>query len=384
MTSSKDQADKKGLLEYCEIILEIISPPVIWMYRYFGGEFIVRKFYPPKNSGAFPTGFIWVFGIYIASFGVASQRYENRIDIIENRANSIFAQLTVSSVARETLSRISTVQNMWCPEKPEILNPLSVIRSLFCKPVKYQEMVQLLMERLEDWKRLLKHVNLQNAILKGAHLTNADMSDADLSKADLREADLREADLKDANLQYANLGKADLRGAKLSRANLRGANFKGAFLERTHLDKTNIDETSEFEPKWLIVWKIVNSGGILKNLSRANLSEAILRYADLRQADLDDANLSKADLSYADLSEANLRGADLSEADLDDANLWRANLREADLSKAILNGVANGSLTANQLCEAKTLNEALLHKSMKDQTEEKCPELSKHARVLGR
>ena len=101
-----------------------------WILRYSSAEFIYRKFNPPKDSGALPTGLVWMIGIYVAFFGVASQRYENRVDIIENRTNSIFTQLA-TDVYEKALSRISTVQRMWCPEKPEILNPLSVIRSLF-------------------------------------------------------------------------------------------------------------------------------------------------------------------------------------------------------------------------------------------------------------
>lgn len=101
-----------------------------WIFRYFGFEFIYRKFNPAKSLGALPTGAIWLMGIYVAFFGVASQRYENRIDIIENRANSVFAQLAVTSVQKKALSRISRVQNMPCPEKPDILKPVSVFRSL--------------------------------------------------------------------------------------------------------------------------------------------------------------------------------------------------------------------------------------------------------------
>ena len=112
MTSSKVQPIKKGLVEYCEKIIEIISFASKAMFRYSGMEFIFRKFYPSKYPQPLPTGLIWLVGIYVAFYGVASQRYENRVDIIENRANSIFTQLA-TDVYKKALGRIATVQNMW-------------------------------------------------------------------------------------------------------------------------------------------------------------------------------------------------------------------------------------------------------------------------------
>lgn len=125
MTTSKDQPIKKGLFEYCEIILDIISPPFIWMYRYFGGEFIVRKFYPSKNSGAFPTGFIWLIGLHVALFGIAFQRYENITLQIDNLVNGLTAQLGTDR-RLYALPRIPRIQWMPCPKKPQIFNPKSV------------------------------------------------------------------------------------------------------------------------------------------------------------------------------------------------------------------------------------------------------------------
>jgi uncharacterized protein YjbI with pentapeptide repeats len=297
--------------------IEITSSSIKWIIHYSGLEFIYRKFYPSKNPQPLPTGFIWLIGIYVAFFGVASQRYENRIDIIENRANSIFAQLATDAY-KKALSRISTVQDMWCPKKPDILNPISIFRSLFIE-AEYPEMVKLLKETIEDWKEKLDGVNLNNAHLRGAHLRGAGLSEADLSAADLSESDLKEANLFRAVLLKANLRKADLMEANLRRADLRKA-----------------------------------------DLRESDFMEANLREADLREANLSGAGLSEADLSGAGLIEADLSGADLS---------------GADLSRASLSGAKN--LTINQLCKAKTLYLAKLLPRIKQQTEKKCPELLK-------
>jgi uncharacterized protein YjbI with pentapeptide repeats len=311
LVKKKGRGIAKGIIVK---FIKITSPSIRRIIRYSGLEFIYRKFYPSKINQSLPTGFIWLIGIYVAFFGVASQRYENRIDIIENRANSIFAQLGTGAY-KEALSRISAVQDMWCPKKPDILNPISIFSSLFIED-EYPEMVKLLAETIEDWKKELYGVNLQNANLRKANL----------SEAVLFKADLRGADLRNVNLIEADLFKADLRGADLRGADLR----------------------------------------------EANLSEADLRKANLSEADLMEANLSGTDLRKANLTNAFLEGADLSAAGLIGANLGKADFSKADLSKASLSGAIN--LTANQLCDANKLDNALIDKKIKKQTERKCPE----------
>lgn len=70
---------------------------------------------PETNIRPPATFLIWFSGIlsvYIALFSIASQRYEAKVDVIENRANSFFAQLGITEIRRETLSRaISILKN---------------------------------------------------------------------------------------------------------------------------------------------------------------------------------------------------------------------------------------------------------------------------------
>lgn len=243
-----------------------------WIFfHYTGIRFIGSLIHPVKQSkvnddsyrkpATFP---LWFLGIYIACFGVASQRYENRIDIIENRANAIFTQLG-TPIYKKALARIPRVQRLPCPVKPNIKNPLTVWKSLFSADTVYTEMVDQLKETVEIWKDSLNQVNLSEAILDSAFLRGAKLSGADLSYADLSWAVLWEADLSGANLY-----KADLREASLDGADLSGA--------------------------WLI---------------GANLREASLGGADLSWAALIRADLSGADLTGAVLGGAYLDGADL-------------------------------------------------------------------------
>ncbi len=213
----------------------------------------------------------------------------------------------------------------------------------------------------------LQEVDLQGADLRWASLERANLSGADLSAAclqlaslrgailspetqidpkwrlvweivngqanvkNLSEADLRVANLSEANLSRANLSGADLSQANLSQADLRGANLQGSNLRRARLKGALVSAETQMDPKWRLVWEIVNGQADVKNLS-----EADLRVANLSGADLSGANLSWADLRVANLSEANLSGANLSGADLRGANLDGTDLRGANLKDAKL------------------------------------------------
>ena len=266
-------------------IWKFIIKWLLWEFIPF--RFILTKSWekisPPINpeTGVRPpaTFLIWVsgiFSVYIALFGIASQRYEARVDVIENRANSFFAQLGIKEIRKETLSRVPSIQTMPCPQKPELFKANTVIESLFFENVEYSGIVTLMKETLVIWKVYLKDVNL---------------SEVDLSEADLIGAKLKGADLFFANLKGADLIEADLTNANIEQANLISANLKNADLENAYL-------------------------------SEADLSEANLSGAKLKGADLSFANLKGAELVGADLRETNLNYANLEGADLEGASIY--------------------------------------------------------------
>lgn len=228
----------------------IISKFIKWIFHYSGAKYIYNKFNPSNELENLPTGLLWVVGIYVAFFGVASQRYENRIDIIENRANAIFAQLGVPSVQKMALSRIPRVQNMWCPKKPEIIWPHTPFISLFSnKNYKYEEMVAQLKETIEDWNKSLEGVDLRNAILKDAILNGVIFKNTYLKGANLKDAKLMGAKFEGTNLRDADFTDADLSRAIFLDANLRGA--KGLTVKQLCMAKkihyTEIDSPLEIQ-----------------------------------------------------------------------------------------------------------------------------------------
>ncbi|MCJ2541720.1 pentapeptide repeat-containing protein [Thermostichus vulcanus] len=174
----------------------------------------------------------------------------------------------------------------------------------------------------------LRQRRLDGVNLAGTNLRNANLSETWLRKANLKDCILSGANLKRANLEFANLAGTDLTGAILWHANLKFA---------------HISSTTKLDPKWKLVWELVNFGEMGrdltgKDLSGANLKSAQLKSAVLRNANLRGALLSGADLTGADLRENNLRGADLSHAHLVGADLEGSVLRGANLHGARFDG----------------------------------------------
>ncbi len=292
-----------------------------------GLRFIWEKSFPPSTIPARPPATIifWLLGVYLALFGWASLKYELTVAKIEKRANIVFLQLS-SPAYKRALGRIPEIQHLPCPALPQVLKPATVYHSLTGRST-YFQMVDLLKETIEDWKRSLDTVELQRAYLPHARLW-----EADLQEANLKNANLRHAQMWDANLQDAVAWDADFENTNLKDADLRGADLRGANLENANLENTNLEN------------------------------------ADLRNTSLIKANLKNANLKNADLREANLRQANLSGAVLKDSRLWNADLRQANLQGATY-------LQPENLAMAQDLYQAQLDIKIKIQVQKQSPHL---------
>jgi len=226
----------KHLLRFLRFCGEGVPLLVFWLrwllWDFSGLHFIYLKIFPPKPSEENPsTFFLWLIGIYIALFGVASQRYENRLDRIENRANGIFSQL--GSGPKQALTRIPDAQRMKRPVKPELIDPKSVFCSFLCAQEPDEETVNALRNVVVSFKD-----DLSNIHLNGVNLQRTNLFGANLFGTSLMGADLSEADLSRSNLQRANLFRANLIRASLRKANLSGANLWQAYLQEADLSRT--------------------------------------------------------------------------------------------------------------------------------------------------
>lgn len=286
---------------------------------FLGLRFIYGKLNPEKNEDLQKQGykkpatlFLWLIGIYIATFGIASNRYENRIDIIENRLNRLYAQIPKD--IHVAFQRINDVQKMLCPAKPKIRDPFSVIKSFWASDDRiYEEGVDQLKQLVEDWAQKTETIQIRL------------QREPDLEKKDWIKHIKKTA--KDEKIDRVNkigvLAGADLQGAYLVGANLWKSHFEGSNLEDVNL-------------KGSVLWYAHLEGATLVNV---NLESADLNDAYLEKTDLSWAYLKNAKLRDTRFGEANLRGAHLGRGHLwyayfDGAKLWDACLCKADLKNA--------------------------------------------------
>ncbi|MCK5122565.1 MAG: pentapeptide repeat-containing protein [Candidatus Pacebacteria bacterium] len=267
----------KQIIYRTKKILKKLSKFIIWIIWDFSGiRFVWQKIRPPidkaTNKRQPATFLLWIVSIYLVLFGITSQIYENRVDIIENRTGAILVQLFApvdTFQFKNALSRISTVKNMSCPVKPNIFKPQSIFNSLF-KNGRHEETVALLEEATMNFKGNFNNVNLSGADFRNVYLENADFQDSNLEYADFQDANLKHADFRNANLSSANFQDTDdtddnnlqyaiFQGANLSNANFQDADlfdadFQNAFCKNTNfkieqLSKVKTLYNTELDPE---------------------------------------------------------------------------------------------------------------------------------------
>ena len=297
--------------------IQWVAKSIWWIFWEFSGIHYIActlNLKQKKNEKPPVAAGIWIIGIYIALFGLASQRYVGRAGIIENRISTIITSLSTSGF-KQAITGIPHTQSMLCPVEPVLWNPVATMTSLFGFKKPYSEGVALLKKTVENWKDSLSEVDLANVDLRGADLSEASLKGAYLFMADLKGADLRGADLKNACLRKAELDSVDLEGAKLEGADLSGADLTAACLGVATLNGAS--------------------------LAGANLTGAHLERARLKGADLSDACFVGAELIVADLSEADLRGAKIEESPI----MTVASLHKTTLDRVLLMKVKEKSDT---------------------------------------
>jgi uncharacterized protein YjbI with pentapeptide repeats len=292
---------------------------IIW--EFLGIHYVIQKFKaltPEQEQEKKPpvTAGLWIIGIYVALFGLASQQYQSKTSIIENRINNIISSLSTPGF-KQGINRIPSTQKMLCPVAPELLKPWETILSLLGPKSTYKEGVLLLQRTIENWKDSLSNVNL----------SDADLSKTNLSGAVFIGADLNEANLRGSHLDSANFNETRLFGTDFKKAILLQAKFKGATLFGTDLREANLG-IAIFRGAKLFLVRLDGA-----NLSDADLSETIIDSTDLSDVDLRGADLSGTHFSKSVLKGAHLNGANLKETIFDSTDLRGADLSGTNLSK---------------------------------------------------
>lgn len=212
------------------------------------------------------------------------------------------------------------------------------------------------------------------AELRGANLRYVQGDRTFFVRAALQRADLSEGNFAESDFRSANLTSASLKGAELSRANFQGSNLTYAVLSGA------IGVDVEFDSANLYNAVLANVRLDRANLSKADLRSSVLENAELNQAELSGAYMGgakapKASLENAHFTSAFLDGADLRNADLREATfsgtiLSNANLSGASLDGADLRGAL--SLTAKQICSAKSFAGAQMDDALRQQVTATC------------
>jgi len=226
--------------------IKSIKTPAKFIIRYSGIEFIYRKFVPPRNSETLPTGFIWLFGLYIALFGIAFNRYESRTVKIDNLIDNITVQL-LTERRFYALSRIRDIQWQPCPLKPIIFNPVSVFLSLFGEDRQYEEMADYLKNIVVDHRSNLNSVNLGYCDLRGALFQGGNFE-----KTILMYSKLDQAVFAGVNFKNAQFFNAKFNNAWFTECNFEGADLLSVNLEGTFFSKCNLEAAKGIELDQLV------------------------------------------------------------------------------------------------------------------------------------
>jgi len=193
------------------------------------------------------------------------------------------------------------------------------------------------------------------AALQGADLSGGNFSEADFRSANLTSAALKGTDLSRANFQGSDLTYAVLTGASGVDAEFDAANLYSAVLADVRLERANLSKADL-------------RGAYMENaeLNQADFTGAYMGSAKLPGASLENAHFTSAFLDGADLRNADLRGATFAGAILSGADLSGANLDSADLRGAL-------SVTARQICSAKSYSGAQMDDALRQQVSATCP-----------
>ncbi|WP_419783571.1 pentapeptide repeat-containing protein [Maridesulfovibrio sp.] len=336
------------------------------LYNYSGLRAIYEKINPPSpyetsNTPKPSTFFLWTISIYIAIFGIASNRYEQAVNSY-NMQISAFQSQMASDYRAEACINLRTLQKIKIPGKPEILKPWITFLSIIINE-KYKEGLDTMRQTIEAYKKNLCEAKLIDANLTGAYLEGANLERADLTDANLYGAILIKSSLKEAKLKNADLHEAIMNEANLQKAFLGGANLQEAILFKADLSEALLGSVPPNEN----FFKSITGTALAKRLNNFNQKtpKQGLAGANLRGADLQMAILNKTDLRDVNLQNANLSGADIRNTIFIRTNLANANFTNAQMNK----------LTIYGLSKAKTLYNAILPPKVEKELRQTAPSL---------
>ncbi len=244
---TKQEPGKKGEWYYFERFV-----------YYSGIRFVWEKFCPTEKN-KFPTGFIWLVGLYFAAYAFTFQRYESLLDKVEFRYNTFTSQ--IAGGAKLSHGRLMAILTDKIPVKPDIYSPLSIYRSFA-----YDRYTTSYFEtRVNNLNQTYKSASefRQGVLLQwGRKLQLADFYKAQLQSVILANTHLEEAYFGQANLKEANFAFAQLQDTDFSQAQLQGADFKFAKLKGTSFFKAHLEGADFLNVQYLTAEQLIKAQNI--------------------------------------------------------------------------------------------------------------------------
>lgn len=312
-------------------ILNLIFQWLFWLVYDFSGIRLILKKISTKidfsKSNEPPVSFfLWVIGIYVGFFGIASQRYEYRVDKIENRANSIINQ----PESKNALERIPRVQQMTCPYKPEITSPISIFKS-FLYTDSYKEIVELLREIVEDRKFHLESINLSGINLAESNLKHSNMNKSILKKSILHSSVFDKGSLENVSFEQVLADNASFVECKLSNSIFINSNIQNSIFNGATIINGNYSHSYAAS----VQFKNCTLDNTIFN--NAVLNDCIFDGASLRNVDFTNSSMKDSSLQYCNLINANFDGVDLDGVNFNNATISDAALLKYNFNNAIIN-----------------------------------------------
>jgi hypothetical protein len=200
---------------------------IYYIYDISGIHFIKDLLLPDKAGSRQPSRFlIWLVGIYVSLFTIASAKFEYRSSLLQNRADNIIT-LYSTDIRSKVLERIPVIQHEPCPIEPFIFHPSSVYQSFIQKGVLYEPVVNDLKDFLVDVLRnnSVKNIQLSGVILTGSAIRKADLSNCWINEAFLDYCDLWKTDFTNSNLQHTDFSFSDMEEVIFTNSYLSFCNF---------------------------------------------------------------------------------------------------------------------------------------------------------------
>ncbi|WP_421901714.1 pentapeptide repeat-containing protein [Maridesulfovibrio sp.] len=336
------------------ILISNSSRPFYNLYEYSGARAIKQLIRPPSkkeledDNYRNPSTFVlWIFSIYIAIFGLASNRYERAVSTHEMQMASFQTQMS-TDLKGYSCAKIPKLQKATIPLEPNLFNIWQTILSFF-KVTKYKRGQTLIIDTLESYKNVLTR----------ARLSQCDLSNADFSNGNLAKSSFYQSNLIGTYFSWSNLEKASFVKANCTQIHFFGTNLKKATINKADLTSAII-VGSNLSYAQLRKSKAANATIVATNFSHARLDQAKISYSEM----------TECDFQFANMKNAIFLGTNLRKSDFISANLTNVTFVEADLTDTV-------NLTPKQLSQSKTLYKAKLPKKIEKELRETHPHLFK-------